>query len=354
MTGASLLQAFCERGVRQGVFPGAAFAAGTADSEVSGFAGRHTYDPASPAVGPDTIWDLASVSKAVATTSIAMILVSEGALALDAPVAQYVPAFGKSEITVRNLLRHDSGLIPHRRYDELGPDPADAWRHVLSEERVYPTGTEAQYSCVGFLALFQVLTSAMGCGGPPEDPERGEAFAAFFDRRIATPLGMTEACFNPSCPGRCAPTEVVNGRAIQGVVHDENARFLGGVSGNAGLFGPLRDVVRFARALLRNGDGVIPDRLLEEWTRRQEGKSTRGLGWDTKSEEGSSAGSRFGPRSYGHLGFTGTSLWIDPDAGLYAVLLTNRVHPTRDNLRHHVFRPRFHDLAHSVVASHRV
>lgn len=344
------LIALCEAGVREGVFPGAAFAVGTHEDIVQGVCGSFTYHAGAQVVTSETMWDLASVTKVFATTSVAILLAQDGDLDIDRPVRDYVPAFGIAGVTARNLLRHDSGLIPHRPFDELSTDRADAWRRILAEPAVYPIGTEAQYSCVGFMVLFQVLTSVLGCDGAPEDPERGRRFEAYLRERLLAPIAAPDTGFNPASPARCAPTEVKNERLIHGEVHDENARFLGGVSGNAGLFAPIGDVARFGRLLVRRGEGVFDPALFAEWTRRQEPKSTRGLGWDTKSAEGSSAVERFGPRSFGHLGFTGTSIWVDPDAGLFAALLTNRVHPTRDNLQHVAFRPRFHDLAHRLIA----
>lgn len=349
MIDARALTALCEQGIRDGVFPGAAFAVGTRDEVVVGACGAQTYEAGATPVTTGTVWDLASVTKVFATTSVAMLLAQDGSLDIDRPVRDYVPRFSLAGVTVRNLLRHDSGLIPHRAFDELSSDRADAWRRILGEPAVYPTGSEAQYSCVGFMVLFQGLTSVLGCDGPPEDPERGGRFEAFLQDRLLTPVGARETCFNPSDAATCAPTEVKNGRLIHGEVHDENARFLGGVSGNAGLFAPIRDVALFGSLLVRSGEGVFDATLFAEWTRRQEPKSTRGLGWDTKGAEGSSAGGRFGPRSFGHLGFTGTSLWVDPDAGMFAALLTNRVHPTRENLKHVEFRPRFHDLAYRLA-----
>lgn len=352
--GAEAVRQIVEDGVGDGVYPGAAYAFGTLEEVRAGCVGRLTYDPASPVVGPETLYDLASVTKVVGTTSAAMLLYDDGRLDLDVTVAGYVPDFaqnGKESVKVRNLLLHNSGLIWHRLYHEICTDPADGWAQVCREPLEYPTGSRTEYSCIGFLALYRVIVAIL-LGEAGLDPLRyrewGEAYEAFLRERLFGPLGMGSTRFNPLPEDRprCAPTELKtnyrNG-LVQGEVHDENACFLGGVSGNAGLFAPLEDVVRFARLMLGGGSPVFRESTVREWTRRQSADSTRGLGWDTKSEEGSSAGSLFSMRSFGHLGFTGNSLWIDPERGVFAVLLSNRVHPTRDNLKLADLRPRFHD-----------
>jgi CubicO group peptidase (beta-lactamase class C family) len=158
----------------------------------------------------------------------------------------------------------------------------------------------------------------------------------FCRAEIWSRLGMRETCFTGAPGGRCAPTE----GGLQGVVHDPTARLLGGVAGHAGLFSTLGDLQIFMSGLL--GGSIVRADTLEMFTRRASSQSSRALGWDTVSE-GCSAGSKFGPRSFGHTGFTGTSIWVDPDRGVYAILLTNRVYPTADNVKIKEFRPRFHD-----------
>lgn len=325
--------------INQGVFPGAAWAFGTGTSIETGAAGRFTYESSSPEVRPDTVYDLASVTKVLGTTCLAMRLFEQDRLDLDATVASIVPAFaqnGKGQIPIRRLLTHDSGLIWHRLYPSLAADRAEMWRMILAEPLEYPTGSRMEYSCVGFMALFQVLTTLLGCDGAPEDPQRAEAFAAEI-ASIHAEMGLVSTRFCP--PGdwlqRIPPTEGVHGE-----VHDENARFLGGVSGNAGLFGTAADLARFAQAMLEAK--VFRHETLALWSRRQSDDSTRALGFDTKSEDGSLRGSGFSARTFGHLGFTGTSVWIDPERGGFAVLLSNRVYPTRENVKILEFRPQFH------------
>src|SRR5262245_21620523 len=324
-----LLEGFRERRA----FPGGVLAVGHGGALVHLHPfGRLTYDANAPLVTSDTLYDLASLTKVVATTTMAMILVDEGKLDLEQPVRTYLPGFqgpGKEAVTVRHLLTHSSGLeATAPLYKELRGKAAFVER-IQMMDLVYPPGSRSFYSDLGIILLGEILEKVAG-----------QSLEAFARERVFTPLGMRDTMFRPPAElrPRIAPTEFDpwRGRLVHGEVHDENAFAMGGVAPHAGLFSVAGDLARFAEMILDGGvlDGrrVGSGRTVELFTRRAGiPGSDRALGWDTKSAEGSSAGALFSPRSFGHTGFTGTSLWIDPARRLYLILLTNHVHPTRDN-----------------------
>lgn len=330
----SLVQA----GIRAGVFPGAALAVGTADSllYLHGY-GRLTWSPQSAAVRADsTLYDLASLTKVIATTTAIMILVDRGAVVLDAPVTTYVPEFGGAAtagITVRQLLTHTSGLRADLPIDTIraAPDGDALLRAVYRETPRAPPGTRVTYSDLNAVLLGEIVRRASGA-----------LLDVFTAREITGPLSLTQTRFRPSRDvlARTAPTGMWRGHAIAGVVNDPTGDKLGGVSGNAGLFSCARDIARFAQFILRPGRGpdgrvLVRAETIRAFTARQAyfGGATeaRALGWQAlpTGERVSSAGSRFGPHSFGHTGWTGTSLWIDPDRGVFVVLLTNRAFAPR-------------------------
>jgi beta-glucosidase-like glycosyl hydrolase/uncharacterized protein YbbC (DUF1343 family) len=277
-------------------------------------------------------FDLASLTKVVATTTMAMILVDEGRLDLDEKVQDFLPLFqgpGKEEITVRHLLTHRSGVdwwAP--LYEEL-QGPEAYLRHIQAMELAYEPGTDYKYSDLGMILLGEILARV---AGQPLDE--------FVRERVFEPLQMNDTLFRPGedLLPRIAPTEFDDwrGRLVRGEVHDENAFALGGIAPHAGLFSTAGDLSRFVQMLVNGGvlehHRIVSRGTVELFTRKAgDGESTRALGWDTKSPEKSTAGSYFSPRSFGHTGFTGTSIWVDPDRELFVILLTNRVHPTREN-----------------------
>jgi beta-glucosidase-like glycosyl hydrolase/uncharacterized protein YbbC (DUF1343 family) len=322
-----------EEFVEQGAFPGGVLAVGHRGALVHLHPfGRYSYDEDAPAVEADTIYDLASLTKVVATTTMAMILVDEGRLDLDEKVQDFLPLFqgpGKEAVTVRHLLTHSSGVdwwAP--LYEEL-QGPEAYLRRIQAMELVYEPGTDYKYSDLGIILLGEIL--ARVAGQPLEE---------FVRERVFEPLAMTDTFYRPGedLLPRIAPTELDSwrGRMVRGEVHDENAFALGGIAPHAGLFSTAGDLARFVQMLLNGGvlehHRIVSRATVELFTRKAgEGESTRALGWDTKSPEKSTAGSYFSPRSFGHTGFTGTSIWVDPDRELFLILLTNRVHPTRDN-----------------------
>jgi len=294
--------------------------------------GRLSYAEDSPPVVDNTIWDLASLTKVVATTTSAMILHEEGRLDLDQPVCEVVPEFGKVGVTLRNLLLHNSGLPASLASPTSYRTREEALEAVFGQDLVYDTGTQAVYSDVGFILLGVAIEAIAGM-----------SLDRFTSNWIWTPHGMRDTMFNPGpeLHSRCAPTErgepwraalrslrdIPGTEWIAGEVHDPTAMVMGGAAGHAGLFSTAPDLAAFMEALMAGQ--IVRPATLESFTRRASEEGSRALGWDTPSE-GSSSGTRLGPRAFGHTGFTGSSIWADPDMDLFAILLTNRVHPKAD------------------------
>jgi CubicO group peptidase (beta-lactamase class C family) len=344
-----------EAAIADGAFPGAVVAVGLRGELVHLAAfGRQTYAPNAPAIETDTVFDVASLTKVVATTTAAMILVDQGKLDLDAPVSRFLPAFtggGKDRVTVRHLLAHAAGVewwAPLFR--EIEGKAAYVARIEAMPLAAEP-GTKEIYSDLGYILLGEILEQVAGA---PLD--------RFVTERVLEPLGMRDTLFRPPAEllSRIPPTERDDewrGRLVHGEVHDENASAMGGIAPHAGLFSTAGDLARFAQAMLdhgRAGDRQIVERAtVELFTRRAAivPGSDRALGWDMKSAEGSTAGTLFSASSFGHTGFTGTSLWIDPERELYLVLLTNRVHPTRENRKIVQVRPLVADAVVRAIES---
>lgn len=337
-------------------FPGAAIAIGRAGVlvEFRGF-GHYRYD-ASRNVTPKSIFDLASLTKVIATTTAIMKLYEADAIRLDDPVSRYIPAFGesgKSAVTIRHLLTHTGGLIPFRPYYQNSRASSHSViSEILGDSLVYEPGTEFRYSDLGPIVLALVVEAVTG-----------ESFEVYTKKNIFDPLGMSDTGFRSvertGNANNVVPTELddyYRHRLIQGVVHDETAYLLGGVAGHAGLFSTVDDLSRFAFMMTKEGR-VGTERFLKPETIRlftraanPEGLHSRALGWDTHSVSGySSAGRHFGRLSYGHTGFTGTSIWIEPDQSMFVILLTNRVYPTRENNKHIAIRPAVVDLAFEAI-----
>jgi serine-type D-Ala-D-Ala carboxypeptidase len=318
-----------QRGIKAGGYPGAAVVVGRRGYSVfqRGY-GRLSWSDDSPAVSPTgTIYDLASVSKVVGTTAAAMALFDEGKLDLDAPVARYLPAFAdgdvKDRVTVRHLLTHQSGLPAGRDLWRIAFTPAEARAALLQTSVRCEPGRCYEYSDLGMDVLALVLEEAAG-----------EALDTYLARRVFEPLGMRDTYYRPASElrFRIAPTELTppRGYPLRGEVHDENAYILGGVAGHAGLFSTAADLSVFAQMMLNRGiyagTRVFADSTVRRFTARSAG--TRGLGWDTCAGQ-HGCGDYLGPSAFGHIGYTGTSLWIDPDREMFVILLTNRVHAAR-------------------------
>jgi CubicO group peptidase (beta-lactamase class C family) len=343
--GLEAVDAVVREGVAARAFPGAVLAIGRAGALVHLRAfGRLAYDEGAAATAADTIYDLASLTKVVVTTTLAMMLVDEGRLDLDARVSSFLPAFsggGKERVTLRQLLTHSGGLLWWAPlYKELKGKAAYLER-IVAMDLAYQPGTKAVYSDLGLILLGDVVERL---GGAPLDE--------LARKRVTGPLGMRDTRYLPpkALAPRIAPTEndPWRGRVLRGEVHDENAAALGGVAPHAGLFGTAPDLARFASMLLDEGRGpgrrLVSRATVELFTERAGVPlASRALGWDTPANETgersstpgapgyTSAGTLLSARSFGHTGFTGTSMWMDPERELYAILLTNRVHPTRDN-----------------------
>ncbi len=340
-----------DRAVSDGAFPGGVLAVGLNDELALHPFGHLTRDAKSPAVTADTIYDVASLTKPIVTTTAIMRLVQGGELSLDAPVVRFVPEWAaaaksdpdpswRARVTVRMLLLHDSGLPAHRDFFLQAKTPEAVLARIMAEPLVREPGKEIEYSDLGFILLGQIVERLTG------DP-LDENAQDIFER-----LQMKNSLFKPpkNLRSRIAPTEedtTYRKRLLQGEVHDENAYALGGVAGHAGLFSTAGDIAEFAQMMLNGGiyaqHRILRRSTINQFTARETiGTSARALGWDVPVQP-SSSGQYFSAKSYGHTGFTGTSLWIDPERNLFVILLTNRVNPTRENEKIRQVRPALHD-----------
>jgi CubicO group peptidase (beta-lactamase class C family) len=337
--------------------------------------GRFTYEPNSPPATPTTLFDLASLTKAVATTSMAMLLYERGLLDLDAPVSAIVPEFmqdpardpRRHDVTLRMLLAHSSGLPAYEKLFLKFRTRAELLQAAFTTPLAANPATRADYSDIGFIILGVALERLAD-----------ESLDRFCQREIFAPLAMANTTFNPpielraqipptaeereeSCgagaPAREMPAAQIpssgsqqpgrsafRGRRIQGEVQDENASILGGVAAHAGLFSTAADLAKFAHAMLNAGGAILRPETVALFTRREPAPpgTSRALGWDTPSTP-SQSGKYFSSNSFGHLGYTGTSLWMDPTRQLSITLLTNRTWPDCSNEAIKQVRPKFHD-----------
>lgn len=333
-----------EQAIARRAFPGAVLAV-TSRGELRAHAafGRQTFETGSPAVTAETPYDLASLTKPIATTAMAMLLYQRHQLDLEMPVATLVPEFGGGDkraqpVTVGMLLAHSSGLPGYARLYEKASSAADLLRSALGLRLVAEPGTAVEYSDIGFIVLGELLHRISG-----------QTLDSFCRHEIFWHLGMSATTFAPPSAARhlVPPTEhnePFRKRRIQGEVHDTNAFALGGVAGHAGLFAPVADVVRFALCMLQGGTPIFKPATIALFTARASKPrgSTRTLGWDTPSLP-SQSGRYFSQSSFGHLGYTGTSLWIDPLRQVSITLLTNRTWPDNTNELIKEVRPAVHD-----------
>jgi CubicO group peptidase (beta-lactamase class C family) len=343
-----------ERAIAEHAFPGAAFSVFAEDRVLAlDGIGRFTYDQASETVTASTVYDLASVTKVVATTAMAMLLHQRGLLALEQPLAEILPAFAQGEaagsarrlVTLRMVLAHASGLPGYvRLFDQAKGKNAllDACLRLPLEAA---PGSRAEYSDPGFILLGEAL-----------EVIAGEGLASFCDREFFAPLAMSSTRFRPPADWKaCIPPSErdpdFRQRVIQGEVQDENCFVLGGVSGHAGLFSNALDPLLYAQSLLGE-EGIFAPETVRLFTTRANlpSGSSRALGWDTPSQP-SSSGRFFSRHSAGHLGYAGTSLWIDFERKLAVVLLTNRTWPRRENQAIRSVRPAFHDAVMQTVGN---
>ena len=358
-----------EEAVTQGVFPGAVLLVGRGEEILYEHAfGSRSLVPTKSPMHTSTMFDLASLTKPLATTVAIMLLVSEKKIRLDDRVTRVFPTFGvfgKHAVTFRHLLNHSSGLPDWKPYyeDVLNGEKAGKINFVASraaqhyvfaqvhrEKPVNPTGVRSLYSDLGFMVLGEAVEAISG-----------STLGRFCQDRIFEPLGLRCTSFIDLTQLRTqrlqpveemiAPTENCPWRkkVLCGEVHDDNAYAVGGVAGHAGLFSSAQDIHQLLACLdrcLRGRDNFLPQSLIREFFSRDETvkNSTYALGWDTPSASKSASGEYFSPHSVGHLGFTGTSIWWDLENNYHVVLLSNRVHPTRKNEKIREFRPMIHDL----------
>jgi beta-N-acetylhexosaminidase len=340
-----------EKAIAEKAFPGATLAVGYRGKVSVRAFGKLSYDAKAAAVNPSTIYDIASLTKVVVTTTLAEKL-AEGDFAvpldLDAPVVRYLPEWAsgpnaewRRKVTVRHLLTHTSGLPAFKEYWRKSMGNQDSLGRIFAEPLEYEPGTKEIYSDLGIILMAEIIERLTG-----------RTLDDLAKSYIFSPLGMKDTMYRP--PKKLwptiAPTEIDNQlrhRLVQGEVHDENAFAIGGVSGHAGLFSTAPDLAAFCQMLLNGGvyahQRIARRATIAQFTTPQQlSGGTRTLGWAVPTEGGSS-GHYFSAHSYGHTGFTGTSIWIDPERQLFVVLLTNRVHPTRENIKIQQVRPAVHD-----------
>ncbi len=326
------------QGLTQGAYPSAALAIGIGSRVYR----KETYGSCSET----TLFDMASITKILSPTMVAFRFLEEGLIRLYDTVAVFFPdaPADKKDITILQLMTHTSGIPDHFFISDGTDDPADAVKVILNHPLQQAPGGDPIYTCMGYILLGKILEQV---GGAPLD--------VLADRYVFGPLGMTHTGYHPS--GDIAPTETdpATGKLLQGVVHDENARFLNGISANAGVFSDLEDMIVFTKMLACGGrreDGSIYlspalfSRAITNHTPNSKGEF-RGLGFNLARSPFNFLGDLLGERTFGHTGFTGTSIAIDPDTGLWMVLLTNRVCPTRANTK----MIRIRSLAHNAAAA---
>lgn len=325
------LRATLDRAVADSAFPGAFVVVGTHDRILAQYGAGHLDWAPSPVPDDSTIWDMASLTKVIALTSSMMQLVEQHKVDLDAPVQRYLPGWAgpnKDKVRVRDLLTHSSGLPAWRPLYKEAPDAASAAALAYATPLDTLPGVRMVYSDIGGFLLGEIVRAVTG-----------ERIDQYFANHIAVPLKLHDSMFLPPAAllPRIAPTEIDpwRQRHLRGEVHDENAAMLGGVSGHAGLFSSGRDLARIAQLYLNHGTlgGVQiwkPETIVQFTTVQDSTFSNRALGWETPTGM-NSAGHLMTRPAFGHTGFTGTSIWVDPAHDVFVVLLTNRVNPTRAN-----------------------
>lgn len=323
----SAIDAAVEQAMREGKLPGCVVAIGR-HGKLAMFKafGHRRLEPAREAMTSDTLFDLASLTKPVATATSVMLLAEEGKIRLEDPVGCYLPEFrgkGKESVTVRELLTHQGGLVADNPLSDYLEGPSKAWQRIMDLAPVAPPGTRFIYSDVGYLVLGKLVERVSGKG-----------LDEFARARIFLPLGMEETGFRPAEPlrRRAAPADRREGGWIQGEVHDPRAFHLGGVAGHAGLFSTAADLARFAQMMLGRGQYagrrvLHPETVARMTCPRPVSAGLRGLGWDIRTGYSTNRGDAMSRRAFGHGGFTGTALWIDPQLDLFVIFLSNRLHP---------------------------
>jgi CubicO group peptidase (beta-lactamase class C family) len=321
------------RALTDSAFPGAIAVVGNHAAVLAQRAVGHIDWAPSPAPDEHTLWDIASLTKVTGMTTAMMQLVEQGKVDLDAPLQRYIPEWtgpNKEKVTVRHLLTHSSGLPAFKPYDKITTNADSIAKLMFATPLDTVPGARMVYSDIGAYMLGKLVERVSG-----------ETLDQYVVRHVFQPLGMNETRYNPPAAwiDRIAPTEIdpLRGGKVRGKVHDERAYYLGGVSAHAGIFTSAHDLARFARMYLSGGilDGVrvVRPETIERFTTIQDSAfSNRALGWE-KPTGRNSAGHLMSSRAFGHTGFTGTSIWMDPARDLFVILLSNRVNPTRENNR---------------------
>ena len=343
---AEYLRQYIKSCIDNKVFPGACFGIITRQESEIYAEGHSDLIPVKKLTNAEVIYDLASLSKVISTTTIILKLIEDGQVTLFTKVCDILPAFKHKDITIYNLLTHTSGLPADIK--ELGESKQDMIKRVFSIELEYETGKKVMYSDIGYILLGFIIEKMAG----PID--------VYFNENIAKPLNMKDTCYNPkeNLMDRCAPTEDTKLRGcIKGIVHDEKAYVLGGVGGHAGLFSNVRDLGKFCKMMLNNGS-FKGKRILSENSIKMilnyntEGlNEKRGLGWNIKDkfDYSSSIGDLASESTIYHTGFTGTSMFIDFENQFAFIFLTNRVHPSRDNMELIKLRKNINNIAETVI-----
>ncbi|MDH4121487.1 MAG: beta-lactamase family protein [Deltaproteobacteria bacterium] len=350
------LEDLIQSALRQQVFPGIEVLVAQGENILLHQAwGRLELGPEAQETQPGTVWDIASITKPVATATSLLVLVEQGKVSLEDKLLDFFPAFDtpeKAGITLRHLLTHTSGLPALVNLFSEPMSQTEAVERLIHLPLKTPTGTAMLYGDPNFLLLGEVIRRTSG-----------QTLSEFFHQNVAHPLGLTRTAFHPLEQGwkePIAPTQfcTLRGQLLRGVVHDENSWVLGGEGGNAGLFSTAPDLHRFARLMLEKGAlddvRILSRAAVEAMTANQNPRhlAPRGLGWDMKGTGFGymSCGELMATGTIGHTGFTGTSLWMEPDSGLLVIVLTNRVHVSREKNQQDMirFRPRIHNLLVSV------
>ena len=334
------IHALLEEGIRNGCFPCVTAAVGCGDELFAMEAMGRIALPDGPEANLQTRFDMASCTKIMGATILALQGLEQGKLTLDDAIGRYFDAPETTRnITIRQLMTHTSGIVPHLLLQEQTDDPAQALSIILNTPLAGAAGVP-RYSCMGYIVLGKILEKIYD-----------DSLDCLAKRQIFEPLGMRHTGYCPTGDNFAATEKDPDtGKLLQGVVHDENARFLGGVSANAGIFSDIRDCVIFAQMLARHGAPLLTkatmDKAIHNYTPGFD--VHRGLGFHLGGTECNYTGDLMPGCSFGHTGFTGTSIAVDPTTGFFAVLLTNRVHPTRENISQLRFRRLFHNAAYSA------
>jgi CubicO group peptidase (beta-lactamase class C family) len=353
---AGKLDKIVKTAIEEAVAPGVTIAVGRNGhiAYMKGYGYIDWNQPGSPKADTNTLYDLASLTKVIATTTLAMILEETGQLDISRTVVSYLPEFNspeKAQITVKQILTHSGGLEAGANIYATARGREQYLYQINARPLEYAPGSNMIYSDWDMILLQLVMERITG-----------KTLDVLANEKIFRPLGMIDTQFQPpiALRPRIAPTQVdeARGGLLWGTVHDENAWAIGGVAGHAGLFSTAKDLALFSMMILNGGEGangvrIVKPATIARWTARQGKESTRALGWDSP-EGGSSAGQFFSPWSFGHTGFTGTSIWIDPEKDLFVVVLTNRVNPTRSNNRHVQLRRDVADAVQQSVLGARI